>query len=285
MPVTVLITGVAGFRNYKGAPDNYGVKSDGDYQKIIHIIQYVLTCFITGIGLPMTPLTIYAFYSRVVAPIYVINLLISNLIQLCCMFIWVAQPGNMKIYDTVSYIYYFGVNASLCFMLCVSLERYLVISSPQWYRFKRTIKISVHVCLLVWAFCLVWELLMIHRYWNVKECMSAVLLFLPLLLFIFFLCGTLKALSASRAPSDEKRRAVCVLVMVLLIYAVLFIPSVVWCTNDDSILIKVSIIILRFSPLADLLLYFFMRKGIADRPLASICCIREDSNDISGSPV
>lgn len=65
MPVTVLITGAAGFRNYKGEPDNYGVKSDGDYQKIIHIIQYVLTCFITGIGLPMTPLTIYAFYSRV----------------------------------------------------------------------------------------------------------------------------------------------------------------------------------------------------------------------------
>ena len=58
-----------------------------------------------------------------IAAIYVINLLISNLIQLCCMFIWLAQPGNMEVYDIVSYIYYFGVNASLCFMLCVSLER------------------------------------------------------------------------------------------------------------------------------------------------------------------
>lgn len=164
-------------------------------------------------------------------------------------------------------------------------NRYLIISSPPWYRFKRTVKISVQICLVVWAFCLVWELLLIYRYWNFKECMSAVLLFLPLLLFILFLCGTLKALSASRAPSDEKQRAVCVLVMVLLIYTVLFIPSVVWCTSNGNMLIKVSVMILRFSPLADLLLYLFMMKGIVDRPLASICCIREDSNDISGSPV
>lgn len=59
-----------------------------------------------------------------VAPIYVINLLISDPIQLCCMIVWLAQPKGWKIHGyTIIIIYYIGVIASVCFMVCVALER------------------------------------------------------------------------------------------------------------------------------------------------------------------
>ena len=58
-----------------------------------------------------------------VAPIYVINLLISDLIQLCCLIIWVAEEGGSIIYEIGSSLYDVGLMASVGFMVCVALER------------------------------------------------------------------------------------------------------------------------------------------------------------------
>ncbi|KAI3362834.1 hypothetical protein L3Q82_001876 [Scortum barcoo] len=105
------------------------------------------------IGLPLTLVAIYALYSLVqkdhVTPIYVINLLISDLIQLCCMIIQVIQPTDWTPCETYYYIYFFGLLSS------VGLERYLVVAWPLWYHFRRTIKSSVVVCVVVWALPLV----------------------------------------------------------------------------------------------------------------------------------
>ena len=58
-----------------------------------------------------------------VAPIYIINLLISDIIQLCYMIVVVANPVDWKICKIFYYIYCFGVLASVGFMVCVALER------------------------------------------------------------------------------------------------------------------------------------------------------------------
>lgn len=61
-----------------------------------------------------------------VAPVYVINLLISDLIQICCLVFWVARYwGRLSSYVSKC-IYYIGVLASVGFMLCVALERQVV---------------------------------------------------------------------------------------------------------------------------------------------------------------
>uniref|UniRef100_A0A8C4E3V4 G-protein coupled receptors family 1 profile domain-containing protein n=1 Tax=Dicentrarchus labrax TaxID=13489 RepID=A0A8C4E3V4_DICLA len=168
--------------------------------------------------------------------------------------------------------------------------RYLVVAFPLWYRFRRTIKTSVVVCVVVWTVPLV--LLLSAIFWDDVKVICAifsVFLLLPFPLLIFFLGGTLKALSASRVPSDEKQRIVGVLVLVLLIYTLLFMPVIIGLVAEGArsnvTFRNLSVIFVRLSPLADLVLYVFMRKGTIDKLLASVCCCRMNSNDISSSSV
>ncbi|XP_078016935.1 G-protein coupled receptor 4-like [Epinephelus lanceolatus] len=264
-----------------------------DFNEEVGFIMKVVTSIIICIGLPLTLVAIYAVHSLVkndhVAPVYVINLLISDLIQLCCMIVWVAQPEGSKIYKIIFIIYYSGLVASVCFMLCIALERYLVIACPLWYRFRRTIKVSLVVCVVVWALPLICVITLV--FWDfleVADTICAIFFLLPFPLFIFFLGGTLKALSASiSVHTDEKRRIVGMLVLVLLIYMLLFLPSIIWLLAEqdryNNTLNDLSSVFLRLSPLADLILYVFMRKGTIDKLLASVCCCRMDSNEISSS--
>lgn len=163
--------------------------------------------------------------------------------------------------------------------VCVSIFncRYLVITQPLWYRFRRNIKTSLKVCVVVWILPLVYVLPFFFSVdFYIRETMFVVFLLLPLPLFIFFLVGTLKALSAARSvPADEKRRIVAILIVVLLIYTLLFLPNVIWSlvqkARDNHIFDGMSFLFLNLSPLADLTMYVFIRKGAIDKLLASMC--------------
>ncbi|KAL7383946.1 hypothetical protein ABVT39_021275 [Epinephelus coioides] len=274
--------------------DNNSSTYDYRDNEQVKFIMKVVTIIIMCIGLPLTLVAISAVRSLVkddhVVPIYVINLLITDLIQLCCMIAlvlpvdWILSGGIILLI-----IYIYCLLASIGFMVCIALERYLVIACPLWYRFRRTIKVSVLVCVVVWVLpAVIYSLLLIGR----KSIpVIGILLLLPLPLFIFFLGGTLKALSASiSVHSDEKRRIVGMLVLVLLIYTLLFLPTIILSLAQGSSVINkrklnnLSLTFVQFSPLADLFLYIFMRKGTIDKLLASVCCCRMDSDDIS-SPV
>ncbi|XP_067467166.1 mas-related G-protein coupled receptor member A4-like [Thunnus thynnus] len=224
-----------------------------------------------------------------VAPIYINNLLISDIFQLCCMIVLVTKPLDRKIYVIFYYIYCFGVVTSVGFMVCIALERYLVIAWPLWYRFRRTIKISLVVCVVVWTLPLVYVLVLhFSRDYRVKITISAVFLLVPFPLLIFVLDGTLKSLSAAiSVSSDEKRRIVGMLVLVLLTYTLLFLPTIITFlvekARDNYTFNNLTFMLLQFSPLADLILYVFIRKGAIDKLLASLCCCRMDSDDNSRS--
>ncbi|KAG8000305.1 G-protein coupled receptor 4 [Nibea albiflora] len=276
--------------NYSNIYD-YDYDSNNTYNENAVFVERVVTYIIIGVGLPLILVGIYALYCQVrnsqVAPIYVINLLISDIIQLCCLTVRVKVPVDWNI-QIQFIIYTYSLLTSVGFMVCIALERYLVVAWPLWYRFRRTIKTSVVVCVVVWIFPFVYFLTFI--FWVQTKVFLTVAAIYPLLalpLLIFFLGGTLKALSASTVPSDEKRRIVGVLVLVLLIYTLLFMPSVIMLLSVESrknfIFNLLSVIFLRSSPLADLFLYVFMRKGVIDKLLASVCCCRMDSNDISRS--
>ncbi|XP_028458772.1 G-protein coupled receptor 4-like [Perca flavescens] len=270
---------------------NYYDTDDEKAELITQVVTWIIIC----IGLPLTLVAIYALYSLVgkdhVAPIYVINLLISDIIEFCCMIGFVVSQKNKNKETILKMIYYSGLMASVCFMVCIALERYLVIACPLWYRFRRTIKISVVVCVLVWILSIVYLIALVFcGFSEFTGTILAVFFLLPLPLLIFFLVGTLKALSASiSVPADEKRRIVGMLVLVLLIYMLLFLPRIILFLKEgkryDIILTDLSSVFVRVFPLADLVLYVFMRKGAIDKLLASVCCCRMDSNDASSSKV
>ncbi|XP_060887852.1 G-protein coupled receptor 4-like [Labrus mixtus] len=232
-------------------------------------------------------MVIYALYFLVrkdhVAPIYVINLLISDLIQLCCMIIW-EKKGYRDEKDIEFYIYHCGLVTSVCFMVCVSLERYLVIAHPLWYRFKRTIKISVVVSVVVWLIPPVFFLTVFPWVSGVvTNKIFAIALIIPFPLFIFFLAGTLRALSASvSVPSEEKQRIVGTLVLVLLIYTLLFLPSMILFLElhrYTKTLFHLATMFLKLSPLADLILYVFIRKQPIGKLFTTVnCCRNTDTN-------
>ncbi|XP_038586092.1 mas-related G-protein coupled receptor member A4-like isoform X2 [Micropterus salmoides] len=244
-----------------------------NYSNFIVDTQYVVTCMIIALGLPSTLMAIYALFY-----------------MLCYMIVEVAERWDSKIYEIFYvFVYHFGMMASVGFMVCISLERYLVIVHPLWYRYRRTIKTSVEVCVVVWVLPLI--CVIPYYFWDkyvVTDIILAVFLLLPFPLLIFFLVGTLRALSASIAlPSKEKRRIVGILVLVLLIYMVLFLPNIIWFLGSrfNETLNTLSFTFAKLSPLADLVLYVFMRKGAIDKFLASVCCCRMDSNEISISSV
>ncbi|XP_041658817.1 mas-related G-protein coupled receptor member X2-like [Cheilinus undulatus] len=220
-----------------------------------------------------------------VAPIYIINLLISDLIQFCCIIALETEPEEEKIILILSCVYDCGLFSSVCFMVCISLERYLLIAHPLWYRFRRTIRISVVVCVVVWIISLV--LIFTVFFWVtgfVARIILSIFLIIPFPLFIFFLTGTLRALSTSvSVPSDEKRRIVAILVLVLLIYTLLFLPYIIDLTAETYIsnitLCLLSNMSLKLSPLADLLLYVFIKKETFAKLWTSVCCCRKENND------
>ncbi|XP_061601149.1 G-protein coupled receptor 4-like [Cololabis saira] len=250
-------------------------------------IFYVVTMTIAGIGLPLTLVAIVAICSLVrkdhVAPIYVINLLISDLIQLSGMISMSYDINKHTICRSIILIHEFGVTVSIFFMVVISLERYLITAWPLWYKFKRNIKTSVIVSVVVWLLPLLYLPIVFFAN-DYTETIIACFLLLPFPLLIFFLGGTLKALSSARSvPPDEKRRIVAVLVLVLLIYTLLFLPRVILSLSEKDKRYQnfeiLTVLPLFFSPLADLFLYVFMRKGICDKLLASLCCCKMDHDD------
>uniref|UniRef100_A0A3Q1IWP9 G-protein coupled receptors family 1 profile domain-containing protein n=1 Tax=Anabas testudineus TaxID=64144 RepID=A0A3Q1IWP9_ANATE len=252
-------------------------------------IRHVVTWIIISVGIPLTLVAIFAVHSLLrknhVAPIYVINLLISDLIQLCCMII--RETGTAWFINRC--IYFFGLMASVGFMVCIALERYLVIAWPLWYRHRRTIKISVVVCVVVWAFSLVCFPLFYFKKESTQT-VFGVFFLLPFPLLIFFLVGTIKALSAAiSVRAEEKRRIVGLLVLVLLIYTLLFLPGIIWFLADKNARSRdlgfVSFTFFKLSPLADLFLYIFLRKGAVNKFLSCLCCCRKDRTSQTYSSV
>ncbi|XP_067361595.1 G-protein coupled receptor 4-like [Channa argus] len=217
-----------------------------------------------------------------VVPIYIINLLISDLIQICSTTAELAKPEKSLV-EYSSVIYLVSVTANIGFMVCVSLERYLVIAWPLWYRFKRNIKVSLLVCLIVWLFPLAPALLGTLTSFN-KNTIFAIFFLLPFPVLIFSVFGTLKSLSSAiSVSSEEKQRIVGTLVVVLFNYTVFFLPLIVCLislshTNTvDSVLLVLSRIFIRISPLADLGLYIFMGKGAREKLIAFLCSFRKDA--------
>uniref|UniRef100_A0AAX7TRE2 G-protein coupled receptors family 1 profile domain-containing protein n=1 Tax=Astatotilapia calliptera TaxID=8154 RepID=A0AAX7TRE2_ASTCA len=180
------------------------------------------------------------------------------------------------------FFYYFAVTANLYFKSCIALERYCFIACPLLDCLRQT-RSSVLVCVLVWVFCSVSVALAVFSYEFVRLIIYAAL---PAPLFIFCLAGTLKALpAATSVPTEEKRRTVGTLVLLLLNYFLINLPAVTLLTLNFERRFPVKtidfiiMILFLFSSLLDFILCIFMRKGPIDRLLVHLCCCIMERNN------
>ncbi|KAK2824661.1 hypothetical protein Q5P01_021836 [Channa striata] len=232
------------------------------------------------------PLPLYVRNDHVV-PIYIINLLISDLIQICSTTAELVKPEGFLV-EYASVIYLVSLTANIGFMVCVSLERYLVIAWPLWYRFKRNIRVSVLVCVIVWLIPVAPALLGTLTSFD-KHTVFAIFFLLPFPVLIFSVVGTLSSLSSAiSVSSEEKQRIVGTLFVVLFNYTVFFLPlivcliSITHTKTADPVLLNLSRAFIRISPLADLGLYVFMGKGATQKMLAFLCHKNDAQQQSSG---
>uniref|UniRef100_A0A3P9N5N8 G-protein coupled receptors family 1 profile domain-containing protein n=1 Tax=Poecilia reticulata TaxID=8081 RepID=A0A3P9N5N8_POERE len=262
---------------------NFNSSSCSNYSHtpVLQVMSMTVAC----IGLPLSCVAIFAVSLMVMASVYLINLLISDFIQFCCL----IARAKIKDDDTckiVQSILEAGVMVSICFMVVIALERYLVITSPLWYRFRRNIKTSLLVCAVVWLLPLLGLPFSFSNGGTLTIIVPCFLL-LPFPLLLFFLVGTLRALSAARSVRhDEKRRIMATLVLVLLFYTLLFMPRIILFLYTRKRYIETGFgiaaaILTYLSPVVDMVLYVFMKKGFDDVLLKFLCCCKVSHDDPS----
>ncbi|KAL2083387.1 hypothetical protein ACEWY4_021160 [Coilia grayii] len=232
------------------------------------------------VALPATLMAIYGlcFFIKAdhVAPVYVINLLVSDVAQLSGNALSTINGLGM-----MYALYYVGLIASAWFMLCIAAERYIMIAYPVFYRNHRTIKKACLVSATVWVAAIVAvvmfsEIEMVDNYRTVP-------FMLPFPFLVFFLFRTWRVLSKIRSLSPRKQRQVLgTLALVLCIYMLFFLPYIVidliiqhkektWFTRYLHLF---SEVFLSLNPLLDTVLYVFMRKDAKDIFRAFPCLSR-----------
>ncbi|XP_063050291.1 G-protein coupled receptor 4-like [Engraulis encrasicolus] len=247
---------------------------------------------ILPIGLPVVCLAIRGLLSMIksdhVVPVYVINLLISDVLKMCGRPVVLSMAPSGWVYELVAFLYCSGMHASISFMLCIAGERYTMIVHPLWYRFHRTIKKSILCSMTVWMVTFVSLGVLVLA--AVKDIIGVGTVFvswsifglLPYPFALFFFVETWRALSKSISiPPREQRRIMGTLALVLIIYSASFLPNIVvtllmslspWMFTDHSfqLLAQGTTALLSLNLLADPVLYVFMGK----RSSASLSCCR-----------
>ncbi len=216
--------------------------------------------------------------SNRIASVYVINLIFSDLVQIICILLFTTKLDSaelMKAYDCF-------LIAGLYFMACVAFERYLLVSHPHWYKSHHSLKRSCFVSLITWSVPLI--------FYHLPECIAC---FIPYPIIIICFVGTCRGLSHSLSLTSLNRKLILgSLFLVLLTYTCLILPFVIMDFIDFYTCIdwmnmtfkKVDLFLeclLYLNPLADCLLYLFMRADVGDIMKPLPCCSKTDRHQNS----
>uniref|UniRef100_A0A673LNT0 G-protein coupled receptors family 1 profile domain-containing protein n=1 Tax=Sinocyclocheilus rhinocerous TaxID=307959 RepID=A0A673LNT0_9TELE len=212
-------------------------------------------------------------------PVFIINLFVSDIIQICVKPVLNFCTFNIK----KECILFFNIG----FMVCISVERYIMIKYPVWYRLHHSCRNLVLICFLVWAtlcgFMVMDVIIALKVDVELAFLLSLFIFLLPYPLVVFSFVGSWKVLSHSVAVTpDERKRILMILALVLFNYTVLFLPSIVQniifavsfkhgISSYYDCLHSVSGIMLYLNPLADSLLHVFIRKD-ANHMFRVLCC-------------
>lgn len=228
--------------------DNIDFSSD---QTFLSVLYGIVFC----IGLPANCLALYRLYHLVktdnALPVYVINLLLSDLLQIITLPLWIDyySHGHMWRFggtscQVVGSIFYISLYVSIFFMCCIALERYLAIVHPLVFQSIRGLRFACLLSVGLWVLvtvppCVAFAVLFkengdhfcIEKYPSNQNFITYRLItlvlsfFLPLTFLVFMHARTQKTLSdVLLLPEEEKKRIKGLLTLVLLIFMVVFGP-------------------------------------------------------------
>ncbi|XP_063049774.1 cysteinyl leukotriene receptor 2-like [Engraulis encrasicolus] len=228
-----------------------------------------------------------------VAPVYVRNLLVSDIIQISanaiCTTLKVQRIENQcDIVKTFWHIYMFGVQANVFYMMYIAAERYIMIAHAFWYVNIQNIRTATIVSVTIWTFSAV--IATISLQFSLTRFLVTPVLLLPYLPVLFFFVGSWRVLSRTTVPPADQRRVMAVLALVLCMYTVLFLPAVwvlivVYATGNTTFTpaMHSGEILAALNPLFDLLLYVFMRRDAKEVCKALMpCCQRSTAQSPEG---
>ncbi len=285
-----------------GIHENASLLCGKDPVYYTNTIGIVVDWVIFLVGLPEVCLACYALLYLLkkdrAAPVFAINLLLSDLIQIGITIVFILSRFFDATFDPfvrarcIARLFVrLGLTSSLGFMLLISAERYLMVGCPVWYHTKNSAKLPILISGCMWTLSLAYSTLdyvfLIHTRFSVLLFSIICLLPAPFLLGLF--TATWKALHKSvamRHETQNRRRVLGVLSLVLGTYTFLFFPfsfrNLYYSLKgnkgpdtEDSVRDLSDVLtsaLVYLSPLIDALLYIIIRKDIRDTVEAFPCC-------------
>ncbi|KAG9338578.1 hypothetical protein JZ751_025636 [Albula glossodonta] len=217
----------------------------------LSVLYGILFC----IGLPTNCLALVGLYRLVkeenILPVFVINLLLSDLIQIGILPLWIDYYlSNHKwnfgrdVCSIVGCVFYISVFVSVFFMCCVAVERYLAIAHPlcfgRYRRLSNAIALSVGLWVLVTggiflAFFIGLEDdendLCMETYDSATDYAAfqltamTVTFLLPLVLLVYiYVSARRKIASVASVPPREKKKIIWLLLLIVSMFVVVFGP-------------------------------------------------------------
>ncbi len=127
---------------------------DGIFLPVLYGIFFI-------IGTPLNLLALFGLYrliqSENVLPVYVINLLIADLIQLLTFPLWIDYYANGHYWrfgpqscQFMGLLFYISIYAGIFFMCIIALERHLAIARPLSFKHFRNLKFARWIALGIW---------------------------------------------------------------------------------------------------------------------------------------
>ncbi|XP_041109821.1 G-protein coupled receptor 4-like [Polyodon spathula] len=276
----------------------------------------VLYGFVFCIGLPLSCLGIYGLYWLVknenILPIFIMNLLLSDILQISMLPLWIDyySQGHKWRFGKTSCIFtgtlfYVSMFASIGFLCCIALERYLAVSHPMWFQNSKRLKYTAMLCVGLWitfTFPALVYLNFTKDYSNSYLCfeddypdkrlamfnlITTAMTFIPaLLLLVVLYTATRRSITkAVSIPDNEKKRINLLLALVLLIFILVFGPYHIICYVKNVLVIfqedvchfesKIFIYLqiakglLSLNSLLDSILYIFVCKNVRKEMLES----------------
>lgn len=127
---------------------------DGIFLPVLYGIFFI-------IGTPLNLLALFGLYKLIqlenVLPVYVINLLIADLIQLLTMPLWIDYYANGHYWrfgpqscQFMGMFFYISIYAGIFFMCIIALERHLAIARPLSFKHLRNLRFARWIALAIW---------------------------------------------------------------------------------------------------------------------------------------